>query len=136
MPMPFTTTAMAAGVQWVCAVLRQAPRVAMVTITVTEAEKTHVPSAAAIHTAVVQAAVRTATTEPGEAHAALQTVHHTATAARHAVQAQVQAPAAAEDSVLQAAAAVSVPQAAVSAVAVAVASAVVVDVKNSTLTYV
>ena len=110
----------------------------MVTITVTEAEKTHVPSAAAILTAVAQAAVRTATTEPGEAHAALQAVHHTATAARHAVQAQVQvqvqAPAAV--SVLQAAAAVSVPQAAVSVEAVAVASAVVVDVKNSTLTYV
>ena len=126
MPMPFTTTAMAAGVQWVCAVLQQATRVAMVTI--------HVPSAAAIHTAVVQAAVRTATTEPGEAHAALQAVHHTATAARHAVQAQAQAPAAV--SVLQAAAAVSVPQAAVSVEAEAVASAVVVDVKNSTLTYV
>lgn len=105
MPMPSTTTAIAADGQWVCAVQRQAIHEPIRTIPVHTAGATTTGMAvaavittvdAAIHTAVVQAAVQAATTVHGEVPVHHPAVLHTAMAARPAVTAQV-----AEDSVHQ-----------------------------------
>ena len=105
MPMPSTTTAIAADGQWVCAVQRQAIHEPIRTIPVHTAGATTTGMAvaavittvdAAIHTAVVQAAVRAATTVHGEVPVHHPAVLHTAMAARPAVTAQV-----AEDSTHQ-----------------------------------
>lgn len=130
MPMPSTTTAIAAAVQWVCAVLRPATHVPIVTIpapiagataTGTAAAAVRTTADAAIHTAAVQAAVLAVATVHGEVPAApapavAVTVHPAVAVTAHPV---------AEDSVPQAAASVEVAE--------AVASVAVVDVKCDSL---